>query len=123
MQAVLTQILLPILLPLVTGYLTTGGMQWLKKISETINKLPSWLKPVIVFALSTAITIGAKSLGIEISSSDVSMLNGTDIQAILGGLVAIMLHHTTKSAQIQAVLDIPATYTDGVKNAPVSGEK
>lgn len=113
MTAILTSILLPILLPIVTGYLSTGGMQWLKKISDTINGFPSWLKPVVVFVLSTAITLAIKGLGWTVDPSDLSMLGSTDVQAVLGGLVAIVLHHTSKSAQVQAVLAIPPTYTGG----------
>ena len=110
MTAILTSMLLPILLPIITGYLSTGSMQWLKKISDTVNGFPSWLKPVVVFVLSTAITLAIKGLGWTIDPSDLSMLGSTDIQAVLGGLVAIVLHHTAKSAQLQAAVGIPATY-------------
>lgn len=110
MTAILTSMLLPILLPIITGYLSTGSMQWLKKISDTVNGFPSWLKPVVVFVLSTAITLAIKGLGWTIDPSDLSMLGSTDIQAVLGGLVAIVLHHTAKSAQLQAAIGIPATY-------------
>lgn len=110
MQAILTQLLLPTLLPIITGYLSTGSMQWLKKISDTINNFPSWLKPIVVFVLSTAITVAIKAAGWVVSPSDLSFLGSTDIQAVLGGLVAIVLHHTQKSAQVQAALAIPPTF-------------
>lgn len=117
MQSILTTLLLPTLLPIITGYLSTGSMQWLKKISDTVNGFPSWLKPIVVFILSTAITVALKAVGWVVSPSDLGFLGSTDIQSVLGGLVAIVLHHTQKSAQVQAVLSIPPTYSPSTDSA------
>lgn len=114
----LVQVLVPIFLPLVTGFLTTGSMQWLKKISDFIDSLPATIKPLVVFALSTAITIAAKAAGVALNVTDLGALSSTDVQAVLGGLVAIALHHSVKSAQVQATVGIPPTYPVGQKNLP-----
>ena len=118
MTAILMSTLLPILLPIVTGYLSTGGMEWLKKISDTIDGLPSWLKPVVVFVLSTAITLAAKGLGWTISPADMTALGSTSIQAVLGGLVAIVLHHT---GAVQAVQTTQAVQASQISNIPATG--
>lgn len=98
-------ILLPTILPIVTGYLTTGSMQALKKLSSYVDNLPTFIKPIIVFVIATAITLAAKALGLQIDATSLQGLSSTDVQSILGALVAIALHNSKKLGWTQVALD------------------
>jgi hypothetical protein len=126
MNSIWISTLLPIVLPMVTGYLTTGSMQWLKKLSSYVDRLPTFIKPLIVLVISTAITVAAKALGLTIDATSLSGLSSTDIQSVLGALVAIALHNskkvTTASETANTALDASANAV-AATGAPVYGSK
>lgn len=111
-------ILLPTLLPIVTGYLTTGSMQALKKLSSVVDNLPTYVKPIVVFVIATAITLAAKALGLQIDATSLAGLSSTDVQSILGALVAIALHNSKKLGWTQVAVDSMATNPAVVNDGP-----
>lgn len=84
------------LVPLILGPLSKFLYDLMEKwIPFLEDKLPSWLKPIVVAALAFGVTTLAKMLSVVVPT-DILQWQATDLTAILTALYAYIRHNSSK---------------------------
>lgn len=102
-------LLLGVIFPLVSGYLTKWIMNGLKKVSSFVDLLPVAAKRIVVVLISSLITFVFGFFGIVITDATFATLNEPQIQALLSAAFAMIFHDGEKVKEVAEVtgVDVP----------------
>lgn len=94
----MSKMLLSLLGPVLIGPLTFLVMQWLKRLNDTIDTLPSSAKRITVVAVAAILTLVANVTGIDLhcdataDTSCLALLDQDTVKALVASAVAFGLH-------------------------------
>lgn len=100
----MNRLVLTALTPVLIGPLTFLAMQWLKKLSQKVDSLPSNAKRVSVMVIASTLTLLGSALGIDFNCSadeTANCLNTLDkdaVKAVVSAVVAYVLHAVKKKS-------------------------
>jgi NAD-dependent oxidoreductase involved in siderophore biosynthesis len=98
----MNRLVLTVLTPVVIGPLTFLAMQWLKKLSQKIDSLPSTAKRIAVMVIASTLTLLGSALGIDFNCSTDATVNCLDtldkdaVKAVVSAAIAYILHVVKK---------------------------
>ena len=107
----LLALLLGVIFPLVSGYLTKWIMNGLKNMSTLVDRLPTAAKRVVVTLIASLITFVFGFLGVTLTDTTFSALNEPQIQALLSAAFAMIFHdgEKVKAVAEKTGVDVPLT--------------
>jgi hypothetical protein len=105
----LLALLLGVIFPLASGYVTKWIMNFLKDVSTLVDRLPVAAKRIVVTLIASLITFVFGFFGINITDALFSDLNAPQIQALLGAAFAMIFHDGEKVKKVAEVtgVDVP----------------
>lgn len=99
----LVLMLLTMLIPVLSAYITKWLMNKLKAVSATVDNLGTTLKQFIVFVISALLTLAFNLLGVPLTGEPtLAGLNSADVQALISAALAIVLHNSEKIKLMRA---------------------
>ena len=101
--------LLTLLLPIIVGPLAFAAMQALKIASATIDRLPVFVKRLVVAGIAVALTLVGNATGLNLhcdpnaGTTCLEVLDQDAVKAILGAGLAYALHWLKAASKRQKV--------------------
>lgn len=99
----LLALLLGVIFPLVSGYLTKWTMNGLKRVSTLVDNLPVAAKRAVVVLIASLITFVFSFFGVVVTGTSFDALTEPNIQALLSAAFAMLFHDGNKLAQVKVV--------------------
>lgn len=95
-------VLLGLLIPVLSAFLTKWFMNWLKSFSATVDNTGTTTKQLLVLLISTLLTLAFHFFGVAVTGdTTLTGLNAPDVQALITAALAMVLHNSEKLKGLQ----------------------